>query len=487
VLAAPLRAETSKLWGTAGERWTSDSRLPDFSFAGYRQGKSPLPTPPVKTNVRDFGAKGDGKTDDSKAFLNALRTMSQGVLFIPAGRYVITQQLLIQHGKIVLRGEGMEKTVLFFPKSLETVVGPGETRSPAGSWSWSGGFISFEGDNGGDYLADIIQPAKRGAQTLQASKTNSLTVGQRVRFVQKNRDGTLGRYLHGDFLPASALLLDKRLVDFSCSIVAIKNNEVTLDRPLRTDVRLAWSPTLYSDLPTVEDVGIESLTISFPPKRYAGHHDEPGFNAISFQETSNGWVKDVHIINSDSGVTLRSSVKFCTIENVTLSAERGRARGGWGRPGYEGHHGFQVADLSQDNLISSFTITAKLIHSISLTSLANGNVFMNGRGDELSFDHHRKAPYENLFTNIDAGNGEHLWEYGGDEDAGPPSAARETFWNIRTSKPIELPEWALLINAVGINTDLPAGLDKLGNWVEPAGPEPLIPANLYESQQKNRR
>jgi hypothetical protein len=33
VTAAP--AEYSALWGRTGEKWTPQSRLPDFSFAGY--------------------------------------------------------------------------------------------------------------------------------------------------------------------------------------------------------------------------------------------------------------------------------------------------------------------------------------------------------------------------------------------------------------------------------------------------------------------
>ena len=62
----------SALWGANGERWNPESRLPDFSFAGYQRGEAPLPSPQASHNVRDFGAKGDGQTDDSDAFLKAL-------------------------------------------------------------------------------------------------------------------------------------------------------------------------------------------------------------------------------------------------------------------------------------------------------------------------------------------------------------------------------------------------------------------------------
>src|SRR5687767_1273399 len=65
-------AEHSALWGAEGERWNARSRLPDFSHAGYHQGEKPLPDVPVAGNVKQFGAKGDGTTDDSEAFQAAL-------------------------------------------------------------------------------------------------------------------------------------------------------------------------------------------------------------------------------------------------------------------------------------------------------------------------------------------------------------------------------------------------------------------------------
>lgn len=58
-------AQYSRLWGKAGEAWTPQSRLPDFSFAGYRRGEKQIPRRAVDVSVKDFGAKGDGQTDDT--------------------------------------------------------------------------------------------------------------------------------------------------------------------------------------------------------------------------------------------------------------------------------------------------------------------------------------------------------------------------------------------------------------------------------------
>ena len=51
-------------------------------------------------NVRDFGAKGDGQTDDTDAFQTALDALSHsaspGVLKIPQGNYLISRTLVIE-------------------------------------------------------------------------------------------------------------------------------------------------------------------------------------------------------------------------------------------------------------------------------------------------------------------------------------------------------------------------------------------------------
>ncbi|WP_343100454.1 glycosyl hydrolase family 28-related protein, partial [Clostridioides difficile] len=47
-------------------------------------------------NVRDFGAKGDGTNDDTSAFKAAISAAGEsGDVFIPQGKYVITQTLTV--------------------------------------------------------------------------------------------------------------------------------------------------------------------------------------------------------------------------------------------------------------------------------------------------------------------------------------------------------------------------------------------------------
>jgi hypothetical protein len=60
-------------------------------------------------NVRDFGAKGDGITDDSAAIQAALDL--QGRVYIPAGTYLVNTTLRIK-SNTKLYGDGVEATIL---------------------------------------------------------------------------------------------------------------------------------------------------------------------------------------------------------------------------------------------------------------------------------------------------------------------------------------------------------------------------------------
>lgn len=487
----PAGAGVSQLWDADGKNWTPKSRLPDFSYAGYRGGLRPIPRFPVKVNVKAFGAVGDGESDDTAAFIKAISAVDDGAVLIPSGRYKINGIVRIRKRGVVLRGEGVDRTVLLFPKSLTEVVGPGKNHAPGGSWSWSGGLISFEGEDAPLCLAEVIAPARRGDTALIVSAASNLMPGQWIRIMLTNTDGSLARYIYGDKKGSPEESHMQKLVDFVSPIESVEGNRVILKRPLRTDVRLNWKPEIWAHNPSVQDVGIENLTIAFPPTPYAGHHDEPGFNAISFEGINHGWIRQVRICNADNGIFLRDRTKFCVVESVRFTADPGRLRTGYGRdPGEPlqvpvgGHHGILIANAA-DNIVSDFQMTFRFIHDIGVSAWAAGNVYSNGRGIDMDFDHHRRGPYENLFTEIQVGKGTRLWQSGGDLQDGAPSGIRETFWNIQADQPQEIPPWSLQGNFVGITTGIPTRCSENGDWWEAFPSGRLLPANLYVAQKKH--
>ncbi|QIP12460.1 DNRLRE domain-containing protein [Spirosoma aureum] len=134
----------STLWGRKGE--TRDTaRIRNFTEAGYRKGLSPIPDYVQSVNVIDYGAVGDGTTDNIVAFRNAIKACgNEGAVYIPAGTFLLSDSLIIKKSNICLRGAGQGTTKLLFPKGLEELYPLYNTTTNQSSWSWSGALISFQ-------------------------------------------------------------------------------------------------------------------------------------------------------------------------------------------------------------------------------------------------------------------------------------------------------------------------------------------------------
>jgi hypothetical protein len=108
---------------------------------------------------------------------------------------------------------------------------------------------------------------------------------------------------------------------------------------------------------------------------------------------------------------------------------------------------------------------------------------------DLCFDHHKKAPHANLFTDLDLGDGRRMYRSGGGDALGKHCAAWGTFWNLRAQNPVKVPAEAFgpdLISFVGVFSNEKPILDKTGKWWEPIPPAQLVPQDLYEAQVARR-
>ena len=96
--------------------------------------------------------------------------------------------------------------------------------------------------------------------------------------------------------------------------------------------------------------------------------------------------------------------------------------------------------------------------------------------------------YENLFTDIDAGDGRRLFSSSGGGNRGIHTAAGATFWNIRAIQPVTWPRnfGPDAINLVAIPVRDSQVLDPKGRWLETIEPGDIQPANLYEAMVKKR-
>ena len=479
--AVPARVVAhSELWGEDGERWLPAGRLPDFSYAGYRNGERAIPDYPPVINVAAYGARGDDDVDDTEAFQKALAAADAGAVLVPPGRYIISDILRITKSGVVLRGAGVEGTTLYFPKPLETIA-PNRSATtsgrPTSEYSWSGGMIRLEGSLGSASVTIITAPAARGDNVIVVGKAQMLAVGQWIEvFMTDTPDNTLATQLYSNDPGDVSQLKGSTKASLVTRITKIEGNRVELERRLRFDVRPEWKPVVRTFRPTVEDAGVEDLTFEFPVTPYAGHFTEVGFNPIAFEGVANCWARRVKFVNPDSGPMVGGV--FNTVSDAVFESQRPSDSGG-----NQGHHGIYLHG-GGDHLFTRFDFRMKFIHDISVSGTA-GVVVSKGKGVDLCFDHHKRAPYEILFTDIDLGLGTRPWKCGGGAGLGKNAGARVTFWNLRAAGPLAEPPkdfapWSL--NLVGVDVGGSQVLEPAGAWREIMPTEQLQPVDLHEAQ-----
>jgi hypothetical protein len=481
-LPAPAGAETSPLWGGTGEKWDPKGRLPDFSYAGYRMGEAPIPETPARASVKDFGAKGDGKTDDTKAFQDALEKTREGALLVPPGKFVITDFLTIARSGVVLRGAGPEKTTLFFPRYLNDIKadwGATTTGKKTSNYSWQGGFIQITGGGGRGRIAGVAEKAERGGRTVVLDKAAGIRAGDLVDLRQEESgDNALAKYLYNNQPGPLEKLLNRARTSLVTRVAAVEGARLTVERPLRTDLSPEFKAAVFGFEPSVTDSGVEAMAFEFPPDDYPGEFSELGHNPVVINAT-HCWIRDVKVINGDSGPYING--KFNTVQRVVFEATRKVDR-----TGCIGHHG--ITCYGDDNLVEDFDFRCKYVHDLTVEHSA-GNVFHRGKGVDMCFDHHKKAPHANLFTDLDLGDGRRMYRSGGGDALGKHCAAWGTFWNLRAQNPVKYPSEAFgpdLMNFVGVFSSEKPILDKAGKWWEPIPPAQLVPQDLYEAQVTRR-
>ena len=477
-IASSAAAQTSSLWGHAGEAWDPLGRLPDYSYAGYRAGEAPLPNVAAVVNVLDFGAVGDGVVDDLRAFEDAVAFVAGaggGAIDVPAGRYRLNGLLNIDRSNVVLRGvgTGATGTTLAFTTGLQALTGKS---SP---WINGQGGLLWVGQRGGlgfvaglgSQLTTVTSPALRGDTELVVGNAGGIRAGDTVVLEMTDPDDSLGLHKHNDQAAPGTCSWQPQPTRWVVEVEQVSGNLVSLAQPLRLDVRPAWSPKLRRYDP-VREVGIEHLTLEMPAHAYPGHLQEPGFNALTFEGAQDCWARDIEVVNADNGPCFTELTKHCTVQDVRF------------RVGFAGHHGLSFNSGAADNLIDGFTLDNVYIHGITVDHGPNGNVVRRGTGKNLSLDHHRDASFENLFTNLDVGFGSQVWVSGGSSCAGPHAGARHTYWNLRSSgwsAPPD-PSWVQIQqNVVPARTTVRTVNNA---WTEalPA----VTPEDLYASQLERR-
>ncbi len=425
----------------------ADDFLPDFSFAGYLWGETEPPHFEVNYFVTELGAIPDDGMDDTDAIKRALFAAhldtAAVVVGFPPGRFIVTNILFLERSNIVIQGAGSAKngTVLFVPEPLNVIAnekaeeilsdlqqylidnGLRNLWSPYSKYAWSGGIIWTRSPDEQRAGALLVRASGglRGQFDIHLSQETGIRAGDVVEVAWFNTEGersSLLRHVLGTHdLPIGDRLFEtpeKALIVQPVTVLTVEEGRIRIKEPLLHDIRPEWMVTLRSTA-FLEQIGIEHLSIEFPPTGYAGHHLDDGYNGIYLTGSAHSWVRDVRVHHADTAI-LTSKSKNITISALTIS-------------GRKGHHSVYVSN-SYGFLTRDFAIESEALHNPSFNTGSTLSVFTHGRIDHAVLDQHGGLNHQNLYDDIVTQHTRHLMDHGGARYWFPTAGRFNTFWNI---------------------------------------------------------
>ncbi|MCG3135723.1 MAG: hypothetical protein HMLKMBBP_03463 [Planctomycetes bacterium] len=259
------------------------SRLPDFSFAGYRNGGPPpvAPPGPVIDAVAEHGADATGATDATGAIQSAIDAASSaggGVVFLPAGTYRVDGTLSIRASGVVLRGAGPSETLL---------VG---TRTASMS---DRATVEFAGSVVRGPHAPLAADGAEGSRELRVADASAFVPGDEVavgwtitpEFVDEH--GMTGTWVAfaGEWKP-----FFRRVV--AAVDVTTSPHTVALDIPIRYPAKTRDGASIRRETGHLREVGCESLSVTNAVAR-ADAWAADRAHAISVSGAADAWVRNV--------------------------------------------------------------------------------------------------------------------------------------------------------------------------------------------------
>ncbi|MGB5943850.1 MAG: glycosyl hydrolase family 28-related protein, partial [Leeuwenhoekiella sp.] len=493
VLASTLSAQTkttSLLWGEDGELWDSRGRLPDFSYAGYGGGYAVKPS---FTNTIDVTTQGvipnDGLSD--VAAINSIISSApdNSVVYFPAGRYVLDDWVKINRSNIVLKGEGdgANGTVFFMPKSATEINGG--TAEAGYNTGGAGQIVEFRGNGSLTTITEVSEIALRTDRVIEVLNASNLNQGD-IIVINARGDNPVNRELWYEYFNNQTMDWPEPHVTWATgdnvflthTIEKIEGNLVTLREPLRLKLKPSWGMKVRKLNGALTNVAIEDIRFEFNLIAVPGHLQEPGYNAVQFENCQNFWSKNLTIQNCDNGINIRTS-SYGEIEDTNMI-------------GRMGHHGFDIAH-SSNNIITDITFDNNdaFFHSITINHKANGNVISNVKGTQLvRLDNHRNVPFSNLWTDVKADKWNH--RSSGDRKAGPHAGGWNVYWGLSGESTAlysgDINDWkehwgiyaGTLVS--GLDSDTSEMFTEEREWYENIPYEDLADKDLYKLQKEYR-
>ena len=296
----------------------------DYSYCGYHRSEMPIPSAKVVVYVQPSG------DDDAAQLQAAIDYVSQqkadkltglrGAVLLGEGTFSLSEPLRIRTSGVVLRGSGREKTILHKT---------GYDR---------GALIYIEGTH--DVVVKDtfdVNDTKAGSITLNIQRS---TLNDNTPMVNNVQRSTFSVQRIMIWRPSTQEWIDhlgcasfgggKRMgywawhpgdidLRWNRQILAIQDNEVTLDAPITCDIDSRYGGAkaiIYEQPGLINECGIENLSLESDYDRARPLDEDHCWDGVYMADAENCWVRMVNFRHfAGSAVVIQKSAQQITVED----------------------------------------------------------------------------------------------------------------------------------------------------------------------------
>lgn len=281
-------------------------------------------------NVKNYGATGNGSTDDTSAIQNAINAAGDyTVVYLPAGTYRTTAPIRLK-SKMILRGAGPSQT---------KIVNYGTANEILGANGSAGTEVSVTGGY------------NRGSTQVTVNNASAFSIGDIVLISQENGEP----FSSFDDTPS----FYRRTVGQLNSVVSKSGNTIGLSRPLYYNYNQNYNITLLRYDSVITGLGIEDL--------YIERASQGGDHNIYIENGYQSWVKNIESYRGKNWHVALYSCFQCEVRDSYIHHAATDAGG-------NADYGVQLFKRTTDTLVEN-NIFDRTRHAMILEWGGQGNVF----------------------------------------------------------------------------------------------------------------
>ena len=381
------------------------NRIPDFSYAGYRNSELQIPSVPIVKEIEPVA--GDNTTHIQNALFEvaimpADSSGIRGALLLKAGEYEVRGTIKLNFDGVIIRGVGDGND----PLSNTIIKATGNSPSKRSVLVAGGGGTSKWADSESGSQTNIISDTVFiGERKFRVANPSLYNVGDNIIIVHPCTNEWLAAIDYGgtfsDSIGAEPGVDlpwaegSQKLV-FNRYIRAINGDTITIDAPVFNHLVRSLSQSYiykYARLNIKTQVGIENLRIDIVTN--GGTDENHAWNAIDLYQIEDSWVRDCTVLHFGLSGFRSNTASRITIENCQALDPVATITGG-------NMYNFNIYTASQQILFKNCHAANGRHHYVSNgTSWTSGCVFLNctSSGAYASSEGHRQWSMGLLYDN----------------------------------------------------------------------------------------